>query len=178
MRRSITLLIALLGLFSQSCSSTGKLSSAPQIITAENDRLASAPVIVYKTTEDFSNRVPVTMNREKTQIISYPDPSDLLSGNQLTLPTVLINGYLLDNRGISENVVFLKYTYLEYSQLSSVPTLEQLKQSILSLYPLLEIFQCGHHSDYKNLIPELNQLITKGFPGCKRLSNIPMVIHR
>jgi hypothetical protein len=149
-----------------------------EIPLGRNDRVinmegthATAPIIVYKTTRDFSNLVPVNMNAERTKIVSYPAPIDLFYQGTLAKPTVLKNNYLLDNRGISPNVVFLKYTYEVYSRLKEAPTIEEMMLNIAEKYPLTEFIYCGDKSSYndKDKINMLNQLIEKGFPNCKRI---------
>lgn len=119
---------------------------------------ALPPVIIYKTVEDYNSLVPVILNDEKTKIVSYPSIKDIkMSGK----PTELINGYLLDNRGISKNVAFLKYTYEEYAELPKTPNSDELFKMILSNDPLLEIYDCGKRNSFKDLIPELNQKINE-----------------
>lgn len=115
------------------------------------------PVTIYKTTKDYSQNVPVIMNADRTAIVSYPDPKDIRESSK---PTQLNNGYLLDNRGIGENVAFLSYTYDEYSKLESAPSREQLMNSIIDKNPLSKIVNCGHASDYSgNLVDALNEYI-------------------
>lgn len=124
--------------------------------------------IIYKTKKDYSRNVPVIMNKEHTQIISYPAPTDIYYRGELSYPTPLKDGYLLDNRGIGINVAFLSYTYEEYSKLKAVPSMEELKERIIDHYPLTELWNCGLRSQYKDEIKELNELIESGFKGCKR----------
>jgi len=133
----------------------------------------TAPVVVYKTIRDFSEYVPVIMNREKTTIVSYPDRMDITTEHK---PTVLTNGYLLDNRGINENVAYLKLTYTAYKNLDKNPSIEALINLIQEKHPLAEMYYCGNQSDYKALIPELNALIDQGFSGCRKADIIPMTM--
>lgn len=128
--------------------------------------------IIYKTKKDYSNLVPVTMDRNKTKIISYPAPSDVYYKGNLAKPTALSNGYLLDNRGINENVAFLNYTYEEYAQLTESPQLADMMAKIADKYPLAELIDCGIRTQYRDEISELNALIDADFPGCKR-ADIP-----
>jgi hypothetical protein len=123
--------------------------------------------IVYKTKRDFYDKIPITMNDERTQIVAYPAPTDVFRGGQLALPTLLKNGYLLDNRGINKNTVFLDYNYLEYSQLKSAPSFAEMMNRILEKYPLIEMYNCGVRYQYKNEIEELNLLIDNQFKNCK-----------
>ena len=129
---------------------------------------STGSIIVYKTSKDYSNLVPVIMNDAKTTIVSYPAPSDIFYSNKLARPTELKNGYLLDNRGINKNVVFLKYTYEEYSKLTQAPSVKELKMNIVDKYPLTEMIYCGLKNQFKNPVNDMNALIDKGFPGCKR----------
>ena len=138
----------------------------------DNGTKATASALVYKTRADYFNRVPVLMNAEKNRIISYPDPTDLVYGNTLTLPTHLKNGYLLDNRGIGTNVAFLTYSYETYSALPKVPALNQLMDSLLDKNPLVELWDCGSRSLYKKEVEELNTLIDKGFPNREALMEV------
>lgn len=149
-----------------SCKTT-HISQNPLVTTSSS---VSEPLaIVYKTTKDYSNLVPVIMNVERTKIVSYPDPIDLKSDGKLSIPTPLSQGYLLDNRGINENVVFLSYTYEAYSRLTKVPTMSELMLSIVDKYPLSALIYCGPHSEYQNDTNKLNTLIDNGFIGCKKM---------
>jgi hypothetical protein len=113
------------------------------------------PTLVYKTKLDYFYNVPVTLNDEKTMITSYPDVKDVFYKGELAYPTKLENGYLLDNRGISKNIAFLKYTYEEYSKLEKTPDLEVLFKSIIDNDPLLELYKCDCQKD----IFEINNII-------------------
>ena len=133
----------------------------PQL-TGGSPASTSPIVYVYKTKADYSHQVPVIMDEARTRILSYPAPGDLKMGNGLRLPTVLNKGYLLDNKGIGPNVAFLTYTYEEYSQLPTAPSMDDLMSHILDKYPLLEIHACGRRADYKDIVPELNEKIAEG----------------
>lgn len=140
------------------------------IINSKPITEAMKPAIVYKTTKDYSDYVPVTMNKLKTKIISYPDPLDIYYNGSLAKPTKLKNNYLLDNRGINENTVFLNYTYEAYARLEHVPSMQDMLHNILDKYPFEEIIYCGERSEYSNEVEELNKLIDANFKGCKRYS--------
>ena len=57
----------------------------------------------------------------------------------------------------------LTYTYEEYSQLPTAPSMTDLMSHILDKYPLLEIRACGRRADYKDIVIELNEKIAEGF---------------
>lgn len=130
-----------------------------------------AHVFIYKTRKDYSNNVPVVLSDDKTRIISYPHPSDLISGDKMATPTALHRGYLLDNRGIQKNAAFLKYTYDEYTKLKEAPSLEELQNSIIDNDPLTELWDCGARATFANLQEELNKWIDQGLlkEKCKRI---------
>ena len=133
--------------------------------------------VVYKTTADLMDYVPVIMNAERTKIVSYPAPSDLFYEGKLAKPTALKDGYLLDNRGITENVVFLNYAYEAYSKLKKAPAMSEMLKNIKEKYPLKELIYCGSRYQFKDEVKELNALIDAGFPNCKRVRIIPMGVY-
>lgn len=145
---------------------------------AINSQLYSATqqIVIYKTIKDFSNYVPVTMNASKTEIISYPAPSDLLFDGKTTTPTKLRDGYLLDNRGINENIVFLKFTYDVYSKMKEAPSLSEMQQNILEKYPLSALIYCKKSTLKEITLKSLNQLIDKDFSGCKKVEITPLKV--
>ncbi len=128
--------------------------------TVDNVARVIAPVIIYKTNSDFYNNVPVMLSDDKTDIISYPDITDVYYAGKLAYPTRLANGYLLDNRGVSKNVAFLRYTYEEYSKLSATPSKDELMKMIISKNPLTELYKCDKLP--KNDIQKLNEVINGG----------------
>lgn len=122
-----------------------------------------APVVIYKTNGDFSKNVPIMLSDDKTDIMSFPDITDVYYAGKLAYPTQLANGYLLDNRGVSKNVAFLSYTYEEYSKLAATPSKEELMGKIISKNPLVELYKCDKLP--KNDIQKLNEYIKAGLPN-------------
>jgi hypothetical protein len=155
-------------LFSCKCQKNGEQAVMPKKNNMSESVRVIAPVVIYKTNADFYNNVPVMLNDAKTDIVSYPDIVDVFYNGKLAYPTRLENGYLLDNRGISKNTAFLKYTYEEYSKLSATPTKEELLKMIISKNPLIELYNCNKLP--KNNIQMLNEAIKKGLPNvCENL---------
>ena len=153
-------------------SQTPQVSPSGNVATmrpAGSVGIASPHVYIYKMKGDYSQLVPVVMDKSRTRIVSYPAPSDLKVGGRLVTPTPLDNGYWLDNRGINEHVAFLDYTYEEYSALEQTPTVQQLEARILERYPLTELYVCGKRGSYADEVTELNALIKDGFPGCRKV---------
>lgn len=119
------------------------------------------PVLVYKTKTNYNNLVPVLLSDDKSEIISYPHPTDLKSDDTYALPTTLKEGYLIDNRGIGKNVAFLKLTYEEYAALSEAPMLKKMYALIIDKDPLVELCNCGNKAAFTNISEQLNALIKK-----------------
>jgi len=146
-----------------SCKSSVKIPSKKNEILFGDSAVSSLPILIYKTKRDYNNLVPILLNDDKTQIVSYPDPKDIKVGSDFFLPTSLQKGYLLDNKGIGLNVAFLKYTYEEYSNLKTLPTLQELYNNIKDKNPLIELCDCGNKSKYVDLEKQLNEYIDKDF---------------
>ena len=124
------------------------------------------PVIIYKTKKDYFYNVPVGLSVDKKSVISYPDKVDIYHGGILATPTLLANGYLLDNRGIDKNSAFTKYSYEKYSKLSSTPTAETMFSQIIDFEPFLEMYSCNCQRD----TAKLNRMIREGLEGkCKKI---------
>ncbi|MDD2953941.1 MAG: hypothetical protein PHC95_12405 [Parabacteroides sp.] len=123
---------------------------------------AGPPVVIYKTTRDYSRNVPVGLSEDGTRVVSYPAVSDVKVGGRYPYPTPLEEGYLLDNRGIGPDVAFLSYTYEEYAALPATPSSAELLEKVIDKRPLVEIHACGNRYQYKDLVKELNERIRAG----------------
>lgn len=124
--------------------------------------LANAPVIVYKTKQDYSLQVPVNLSPDKLALTSFPAPSDVYYGGDLAYPVALENGYFLDRRGITENSAFTKWTYYEYSRLPKTPSEKEIFNMMLDTDPFAEVYYCGDRSKFHDIENELNSIIKKG----------------
>lgn len=152
--------------------SSSQQKTLPTTGTAPKNAPTSAlpHALIYKTRANYDDKVPVVLSDDGTQIVQYPAPSDVFFRGKLALPTTLAGGYLLDNRGITAKVAFLKWTYAEYSRLPEAPTLSEMEKQIIDRSPLVELWDCDSRS---NLLPEevsaLNLLINNGLKDCKRI---------
>ena len=168
--------LSMIGLAISACTVQQKSNNemrhnAPTKVAPQPFMAAQARVVIYKTAKDYRNNVPISLSNDKTTIVSYPHPADLVLGENMALPAPLHNGYLLDNRGINKNVAFLKYTYTEYAKLKEVPTLQELQRSIIDKDPLTELWDCGNEVNFTNLQQQLNEWIDRNIipEKCKRL---------
>ena len=155
-RKSLFASIFLIGGILTSCCSAKKAETAQPIAGVG---IPGPKVIIYKTTKDYSKQVPVTLSDDKKSIASYPDIKDLYVNGALAYPTQLNDGFLLDNRGITANVAFLKLTYEEYSKLPTTPTSDELLKMIIDKQPLSVMYNCGSRSAFNETEKELNAKI-------------------
>jgi hypothetical protein len=152
------------------CSRTVVSSGSVSTVKSGKSSVPSPPCLIYKTKSDYSKNIPVILSDDKTTIISYPDVKDVYYKGILAYPTVLNDGFLLDNRGIGPNVAFLTLSYEQYSKMNKTPSAIEFFQLILDRDPLLEMYQCGNRSKYSDIENELNELISSGkFKSCKKL---------
>jgi hypothetical protein len=131
----------------RSNKNVGQSAITEQNSADHTTQMAQPAVIIYKTTKDYSQNVPVTMNKEKTMIISFPDVKDVYFQGKLAIPTQLPDGFLLDNRGIGGDIAFLSYTYPEYAALETTPTPEQLLKHIIDSNPIDIMYSCRCERD-------------------------------
>jgi hypothetical protein len=143
------------------CKTTSNVPVAPS--TNITDKITQEPTItVYKTKENYNNLVPIRLSDDKTQILSYPAPTDLKKDGKFLYPTELEGGLLIDNLGISKNTAFIKLTYEEYAALESTLPLSELFKLIVDKAPFLEMYDCGNKQSFTNLMDQLNEQIKKG----------------
>jgi hypothetical protein len=153
--------IPILLLFCISCISTKKVIQTADLKQQELVPVfvPGPPVLVYKTKTNYNNFVPVILSDDKSEIVSYPHPSDIKTEDGYQTPVILHKGYLLDNRGIGKNVAFLNITYEDYAKLREVPTLKELYGLIIDKDPLIELCNCGVKTAFTNQTKQLNELI-------------------
>lgn len=151
--------ILMSGLIVLSCSSHKKSA-----MTKNEGQMGvpSPPAIVYKTGKDYYDHVPITLSEDKQSVVSYPAQTDIRRGNDFTLPTRLADGYLLDNRGISINSAFLRFTYEDYYNMDNIPTAERLMNYIIDDDPFIEFYILGRKGEYKDIEKSLNEIIQQG----------------
>ena len=135
-------------------------------------KLEAPPVIIYKTIDDYSNKVPIMLSKDNSRIIAYPHPRDVFYNEGLAYPTKLDSGYLFDNMGINTNTVYIDINIDLYSKYDKVPTLSKIDSLIIGLNPFLEMHNCGNKY-LLNETTELNKLIEEDFKNCKCLIKKP-----
>lgn len=128
------------------------------------------PLVIYRTRADYRNLVPVILNDEKTEILSFPGPADVYFQGELAIPVELSEGYLLDLNGIGPRVAFLNITYEDYAALDTVITARELFSMIMDDDPLTEMYVCGSRFGKEQDISEAERIIGDGsFFDCIKL---------
>lgn len=169
-------MIAATGCKSHSASEKAESNNFFTTIPAKepSNAVVTAPIasvmpaaIVYKTRADYSDKVPINLNADKTSIMSYPDPHDIHAQSS---PLPLADGYLLDRRGISTNVAFTSFTYEQYAALTHVPSTATLFDSIIDKSPLTEMYRLPININQAVAdTARVNQYIRSHFTGCTPL---------
>ncbi len=170
-RKTVFIMIILLSeIISNSCSKSEAKFLTQKKSKKADATFAIAPIIIYKTKGDYYKLVPVILSEDKTKITSFPDIKDVYYKGKLAYPTRLDKGYLLDNRGINQNVAFLKITYDEYSKLNKTPSSYELFKMILYPEPLLEMYECSSLHKSIDEIEKINALINNDeLKRCRKL---------
>ncbi|MDO4319049.1 MAG: hypothetical protein Q4C34_00600 [Bacteroidales bacterium] len=136
MIRPTIIAVSALATVAAACSSQRQASApaGPDTVAAAVPVLGSKPVglpqaVIYTTSGDYDNLVPVTLSPDGKSIVSYPAPSDV--SPETSAPLHVAHGYLLDRRGIGMYTAFTRYTYDRYAALPEAPSPEQLLDSII-----------------------------------------------
>lgn len=127
---------------------------------------------IYKTTGNYKDNVPVTLNASGNQLVSFPAPGDLTEA----APVQLNDGYLLDCRGINSNTAFTSYTYAQYAALPQAPAPSALIQAIIPGANVTEIVELPMTlAEAMADTTRVNALIKAGLPGYTVIYDTPRV---
>ena len=122
---------------------------------------ASAPVVIYKTRQDYRKLVSVQLSDDGRSLSAFPAPSDVVNQS----PVELADGYLLKRM---PGNVFLSLTIEEYAGHYRAYTPEELYALIIDRQPYLEIYDCSACSSVDTA--SINRLIRQGrLEECKSL---------
>lgn len=147
--------------------------SAATAVSAPAVSQAIPRAVIYRTSGDYNDNVPVTLDASRQRIISYPAPSDITPAST---PVVLTDGWLLDRRGISPGSAFTRYTYGEYASLPAVPTAAQLMEAIIPQAIVTEIRRLPLSINEAQADTALcNRLITRSPDECPIIYQAPIL---
>lgn len=131
------------------------------VVQRSGPALASSPVVIYKTKQDYRDLVSVQLSEDGSTLAAFPAPSDV--ENQR--PLELTDGYLLKRM---PGDVFLSLTIEEYAASARAYTSDELYGLIIDRRPFLEIYDCSACSTGDTV--SVNRLIRQGrLKECKSL---------
>lgn len=120
------------------------------------------PTIIYKMKNDYSKLVPVVLNEDKTAIISYPAPKDLLDHQgHLRYPTQQERGYYLDELGVGVNTAYISISMDKYCHMIAVPSLDSLFSLVIDDDPFMKMYNLGNRKQYLDT-QRVAELISSG----------------
>ncbi len=156
---------------SNNAQNTSMSTTATKEINNQGNSVPAPPLFVYKTRADYNDKVPILLSPEDKKITSYPDVKDVTLDGKLRLPTILEQGYLIDNKGISKDAAFIKLTYAEYAALKNTPDAKELESLIIDNEPFTELYQCKRYYPQAEQTEYFNNLIKNGLLSkeCKRV---------
>lgn len=99
----------------------------PVEIAVDNKVYKLPQASAFRMSGNYSNNVAIGMNANG-DITYFPAPTDITADSK---PIDLGNGWWLNRQGIGENAIFTKYTFAEYAALPQVPSIAQLKNSVI-----------------------------------------------
>ena len=98
----------------------------PEMVGSQ--QLSAMPdATAFRMSGDYANNVAVTLG-PNGELLYFPAPTDITADSE---PVELMDGWWLNNQGLGPNSVFTKYTFAEYASLPEVPSVEQLKLSVI-----------------------------------------------
>lgn len=110
----------------------------------------------FRMSGDYADNVAITVG-SNGNLQYFPDPKDITADSK---PINLGNGWWLNRQGIGYNSVFTKYTFAEYAELPAVPTIEQLKNSILPGAKVTQFIQLPYSiGDASDHIAEIKEYL-------------------
>lgn len=140
------LTIPAVALLAAACGSrtTGQAAQpAPDVVRAEPAPIAGGPLqhalpraIVYRTNVPCPDKVVISLNADRTAVLSYPAPTDVSAASS-ALP--LADGWWLDRRGMGPNPAFIDMTYSQYAALSQAPGPAELMKMIIPGIEVTEV---------------------------------------
>lgn len=161
-----TIIYVILAISVIACSSKNEVGQSDTNYASTVQKLPQT--IIYKTKQDYSQFVPVQMDKERTKIVGYPSPQDLEKSGELQTPIILNKGFFLDRRGINANTVFIKVTYAEYAKMQKAPAISDMMEQIVDKYPFVEMYTCPDLKQNAG-VDELNKVVSGGFTNCVRI---------
>ncbi len=146
------------------CSLEESKTSSENKIQKQQHFLTKKGAVIYKTKADYSQKVPVSLNRSGTNIAGFPSPYDLGE----IRPLKLDKGYFYYANGINSKTAFLDINYDDYKQLKEKLNLDYLETLLIKEQVFTEMYFCPNIP--ANPTKEaLNKKIHSDFKDCKKI---------
>jgi hypothetical protein len=122
---------------------------------------------VYKTKNDYTDKVSVQLSEDKSEIKSLPAPSDVdTTGSR---PLHLVEGYYL-NGSSGPNTGYLSLTKKEYSKYEVAPSRDSMYSLLIDKDPFIRFYSRDDDNGFRdvNVSPygidtaKINDLIRRG----------------
>ncbi len=117
---------------------------------------ASGPVIVYKTRQDYSDKLSIQLSNDRDEITCYPGKGDAIHQK----PIELANGYLL--KSMCGNA-FLSISIDEYVNSTQKFSSSDLLSLVIDTDPFVEKYECCECTERDtakiNILIKTNQLL-------------------
>lgn len=127
------------------------LACAPTVDLSQVD-FDGPPTVIYQTSEEYVNLVPVVLNEDQTQVVAYPAPKDMYDvKGELRFPIALGKGYYLDMIGVGLNTAYTSLKIEDYARMESPPTLDSLYQLIITKDPFTRMYNLGNRKQYQDI---------------------------
>ncbi|MDE6337983.1 MAG: hypothetical protein K2L34_15570 [Muribaculaceae bacterium] len=112
----------------------------------------------FRMSGDYADHVAISVDNQGN-LTYFPAPTDITAASA---PVSLTDGWWLNRQGIGINSVFTKYTFSEYAALPSVPSIEELKASIIPGARVTEVISLPYTiSEAPSHIQEINDFLLK-----------------
>lgn len=141
---------------------------APSLVIGSSPVAAMPMAVVYRTSGNYADNVPVTLNAAGDKVVSYPAPTDLTAGST---PVDLGGGFLLDRRGIGPMTAFTRYTYDEYRAMKNPPSAAELLGAVIPGAVVTEIYRLPITASEAIADPsKCRSYVADGFKGCEKIA--------
>ncbi len=176
MKKLTFLLSIAVMLIATSCKSTSQATSNPDVthsvaismpVRDSKPMGPSAPTkpvnalpkaTAFRMSGDYADHVAISIDNQGN-LTYFPAPTDISAASA---PVSLADGWWLNRQGIGINSVFTKYTFSEYAALPSVPSIEELKASIIPGARVTEVISLPYSiSEAPSHIQEINDFLLK-----------------
>lgn len=115
--------------------------------SCEKENSGEDTIWIYKTKNDYSDKVPVQLSKDKSEIKSFPGPYDV--DNRRFKPLNLIKGYYL-NGSLGPNTGYLSLTIEEYSKYETPLSRDSMYSLLIDKDPFIKFYARYDDKGFRN----------------------------